>query len=788
MQQHFEIAVIGAGPGGLGAATNAAHHGISHILFEKGEVGNTIFEYQLRKHVMAEPGKLPLRAHVEFGAGTRENILQAWNDALTNKKVNLVKGDVRGLKKNGDFFEISTAAGQTYSAKYVVLSCGIQGSPRKLGIPGDDLPHVAYTLRDPDAFVDKDILVVGAGDAAIENALALCEKNRVSILNRTEDFARAKDGNVSLIMKGIDAGKIRCFYNASTDKVESGRVFISAAKEGQVELKCDQIIARIGAIPPRKFLESCGIKFPNNEMTSVPVVSKKYESNVPGLFLIGSLIGYPLIKQAINQGYEVIEHIRGNPIAPADQVLVDEKISKLGLQSDAALVMIKEALPLFADLSEPQFREMVIDSTIHKLEEGATVFEENDYSDTFFSLIAGEAVIHLSNGKLFNIAPGEFFGEIGLLSGRRRTATVRMRRGGFLLETPRKQMLKLLASVESVKKGIDRKFLVNALATSIFPDVERDTLADIATAAQTKIFKKGEVLFREGEPGTHLFVIRKGSVKVSRKNSRGVDIAQTYVPAGRYVGEMALISDTVTTRNATVTAAVTCETIVIEKEDFRAVLQRYPEAGRKILAVAKEREIQNLTTKQDESRGVLLDFMLSQGISDADNVLLIDSDLCVGCDNCESACAATHGGYSRLDRKGGKSYASIQVPISCRHCENPLCMVDCPPDALVRRPDGEVIIQDSCIGCGNCVSNCPYGVIKMVYKKPQEGFSLLKLLGLKKSPAIKDKGAGKAGKCDMCSSLPGGPACVRSCPTGAAMRVRPSKMLEIISKKQERAL
>jgi thioredoxin reductase/CRP-like cAMP-binding protein/ferredoxin-like protein FixX len=788
MQQHFEIAVIGAGPGGLGAATNAAHHGISHILFEKGEVGNTIFEYQLRKHVMAEPGKLPLRAHVEFGAGTRENILQAWNDALTNKKVNLVKGDVRGLKKNGDLFEISTASGQNYSAKYVVLSCGIQGSPRKLGIPGDDLPHVAYTLRDPDAFVDKDILVVGAGDAAIENALALCEKNRVSILNRTEDFARAKDGNVSLIMKAIDAGKIRCFYNANTDKVEPGRVFISAAKEGQVELKCDQIIARIGAIPPRKFLESCGIKFPNNEMTSVPVVSKKYESNVPGLFLIGSLIGYPLIKQAINQGYEVIEHIRGNPIAPADQVLVDEKISKLGLQSDAALVMIKEALPLFADLSEPQFREMVIDSTIHKLEEGATVFEENDYSDTFFSLISGEAVIYLSNGKLFNLAPGEFFGEIGLLSGRRRTATVRMRQPGFLLETPRKQMLKLLASVESVKKGIDRKFLVNALATSIFPDVERDTLADIATAAQTKIFKKGEVLFREGEPGTHLFVIRKGSVKVSRKNSRGVDIAQTYVPAGRYVGEMALISDTVTTRNATVTAAVACETIVIEKEDFRAVLQRYPEAGRKILAVAKEREIQNLTTKQDESRGVLLDFMLSQGISDADNVLLIDSDLCVGCDNCESACAATHGGYSRLDRKGGKSYASIQVPISCRHCENPLCMVDCPPDALVRRPDGEVIIQDSCIGCGNCVSNCPYSVIKMVYKKPQEGFSLLKLLGLKKSPAIKEKGAGKAGKCDMCSSLPGGPACVRSCPTGAAMRVRPSKMLEIISKKQERAL
>jgi len=102
------------------------------------------------------------------------------------------------------------------------------------------------------------------------------------------------------------------------------------------------------------------------------------------------------------------------------------------------------------------------------------------------------------------------------------------------------------------------------------------------------------------------------------------------------------------------------------------------------------------------------------------------------------------------------------------------------------RPDGEVIIQDSCIGCGNCVSNCPYGVIQMVYSKPAEPFSLLSLLGLGKKDAAKSKGPAKAGKCDMCSTLPGGPACVRSCPTGAAMRVNPRKMLEIISAKQGR--
>ncbi|MDZ4784736.1 MAG: cyclic nucleotide-binding domain-containing protein [bacterium] len=783
MTEHFEIAIIGAGPGGLGAAANAAHHKISHILFEKAEVGNTVFEYQLRKHVMAEPGKLPLRSHVEFTPGTREAVLEKWNVGLKIKGVNNQKLEVKGIKKNGDIFEISHSAGSC-TAKYVVLAIGVQGSPRKLGVPGEDLPHVSYTLRDPDAFIDKDLLVVGAGDAAVENAVALCEKNRVSILNRTEDFARAKDGNVSLINKAIDTGKIRCFYNSSTEKVEADKVYIQSASEGLVELKCDQIIARIGAILPRKFLEGCGINFPNQDISSVPLVSKKYESNVSGLYIVGALIGYPLIKQAMNQGHEVVEHILGNAIEPADQILILEKLKHLDGDLEQNLDLIRSKLSLFKDLSDPQYRELIIDSTVHVLKKGAQVFEKNDYTDTFFNVISGRAEILLDSGKKIPVQAGEFFGEIGLLSGRRRTATVEVAEDIWLLETPRKLMLKLIASVESVKKAIDLKFMNNALATSIFPDVAANVISELATKAKIRVFKKGEIIFKQGDPGEELLVIRKGSVKISLLGKSGQDVTQTYVPAGNFVGEMALLKEATTPRSATVTAAVACEMIVIGKSDFREVLSRNSEASSRITSIAKQREIENITARRDESAGSLLDFMLGHGVSDADNVLLIDSDLCVGCDNCETACAATHGGYSRLDRKGGKSFASIQLPISCRHCENPLCMIDCPPDALVRRPDGEVIIQDSCIGCGNCVSNCPYGVIKMVYPKDDSGFSLLKLFGLKSDSGKKEKGPAKAGKCDMCSQLESGPACVRSCPTGAAMRVNPSVMLKLISNKK----
>jgi len=106
-------------------------------------------------------------------------------------------------------------------------------------------------------------------------------------------------------------------------------------------------------------------------------------------------------------------------------------------------------------------------------------------------------------------------------------------------------------------------------------------------------------------------------------------------------------------------------------------------------------------------------------------------------------------------------------------------MTDCPPDALFRNINGEIIIKDSCIGCGNCAKNCPYDVIQMVQEPAPRSFLSMLFPFLK--PKIKDEGQLIAAKCDMCSSLPLGPACIRACPTGAAMRVHPTKVLDHIA-------
>ena len=134
------------------------------------------------------------------------------------------------------------------------------------------------------------IIVVGAGDAAIENALALSTHNEVSMINRQADFTRAKSGNVSAIERAIRGGQVKAYHRSSPTQVTDDALLIDTA-EGPVTIPCDRIIARLGAIPPRKFLEDCGIKFPSNDPAAVPELSPIYDRTSPGFTSIGALAG-----------------------------------------------------------------------------------------------------------------------------------------------------------------------------------------------------------------------------------------------------------------------------------------------------------------------------------------------------------------------------------------------------------------------------------------------------------------------------------------------------------------
>ncbi len=785
----LELVIVGGGPAGLSAAAHAKALGLDYMVLESSAaLANTIQRYQKGKHVMAEPVVVPLRSDLEFAAGTREAVLGGWKRGIDDDGVAVRYGaEVTAIGGSAPQFTITLASGDTLTAANVILSIGLQGNPRKLGVDGEDEPFVQYTLDDPDEYRGETIVVVGAGDAAIENAIALSRQNTVIVVNRRDEFARAKDGNLSLITRAIDDGSINCFFNTNVASVESGLAINLATDTGETRVECNRVIARLGAIPPRRFVESCGVEFPSDDLTTLPELSNRYESNVEGLYIIGALGGYPLIKQAMNQGYEVVEFIKGNDILPADHGILENKFQPLPFDAgvDETLDLIRERVPLFADINGLVLRELILSSDLLTPDSGDIVFRKNDYTNSFISIVDGEVEVETESGKSVLLGAGEFFGEMSLLSGRRRSATVRAARKCVLLESPRRDIVKLMNSYERVRNIIDRHFIVRTLRGGLAPNQANDELEAIAKQAELRSFRAGDVLFEEGASADGLHLIRSGSVSVSR-NIGGRHIVTSYVAAGNYVGEMGLVGQTA--RSATVTATVATESVFLSSAVFQSMLSKNTGMRASVQSTVKKRLSENLRVESAPEAGDLISFLMQQGLGEATDVLLIDESLCIGCDNCEKACAETHGGTSRLDRSAGPSYAQVHVPTSCRHCEDPHCMKDCPPDAIRRAPNGEVYIQDSCIGCGNCEKNCPYGVIQMASEKePAPGLLGWLLTGSgagpgERKPLDASSAAKKAVKCDMCKDLSGGPACVRACPTGAALRMSPAEFVNLARK------
>ncbi|MDP2241612.1 MAG: cyclic nucleotide-binding domain-containing protein [Burkholderiales bacterium] len=802
MSDSVRIAIIGSGPSGLSCAAHAAELNVSHVLLEAEEhPSHTIFRYQKGKHVMAEPGILPLRSPITFTAGRREAILGRWSEEITKYKVNIrYRSLVTEISGSKGAFEIRMAAGDAVVAEHVVLCIGLQGNIRKLGMPGEDLERVQYQLDDPAEYNGETIIVVGAGDAGIENALALTENNRVILLNRVDEFPRVKQGNIDLVTAAIRDGRMECRYSTSAVKIEAveteGRPLCLTAQtpQGIENIACNRVIARLGAIPPRKLVESFGVQFPNPTREAVPQVSATYESNVPGLYIIGALGGYPLIKQAMNQGYEVVEYILGNRVEPADEFLLKAKFAnfKRAKNVPEALALVQTNVPLFKDLTTLQLREFMLDSEVLAPKSGDVIFKKDDYTNSFFSIVDGEVLIEVPDdgGKVKNVAlkRGQFFGELGLLSGRRRSGTVRAGANCVLIETPRRSMLKLIASIESVRRQIDETSLRRAVRSQIAAFVSEADLDEIVKGATIRSFAAGQTLFKEGDEADGLHLIRRGSVTISRVIG-GKEVVLSYVAAGNYVGEMALLSSEAR-RSATVRAAVNCETILLLAKTFNEVLTRNATLRGGIEARVLARLSKNVQREAEPDPGNLISFLIGQGLGEGTDVLLIDESLCVRCDNCEKACADVHDGTSRLDREAGPTFENIHVPTSCRHCENPHCMKDCPPDAIHRNPNGEVFIDSTCIGCGNCQRNCPYGVIQLSQVNPKRRRpSLLSwlLTGLTTEPGREaqyhnEELGKKAVKCDMCKDLSGGAACVRACPTGAAIRVSPESFITYAGK------
>ena len=800
----YDLIVVGAGPAGLSAACHAQKNGMKVLVIEKGEIANTIFDYQKGKHVMAEPAMIPLRSDVPFEPGTREVLLQRWNEAALASGVTIQRPeDVQTITKSGTAFTVTTSRGE-YAATSVILAIGVQGNPRRLTQPGADLPHVSTKLSDPSIYENEDILMVGAGDAGIEGVLALCEKNRVAVVNRTPEFFRLKDALFKDVTQKVEMKRVTALYNAEVQRIDNEYAYISifeptsatakrdpkALPKEVVKVKADLVFVRIGAEIPRPFLERIGVQFASQDSKAPPLLTKHHETNIPGLFLIGAVAGSDLIKQGMNQGYDVVEHLLGHEIEAVEEPIIrDERLGMLEGSTEERLNEVRSIVPFLADVPDAVLREMVLAATVHMNVQARTaIYREDHYSDSLFIILRGSVKVSQrtdDGAEVFRqLDKGDFFGEMSLVSGLRRLEKAKSVEDCVLWEIPRRAVLRLMNAAPSVKQAIDELFIVRALHSYLLPDAQLTFLRSLALRATTCTYKQGEVIYKVGDTAEEFYLVRSGSMKVSaRSGVGGKEVVVNHLPVGRCFGDVELMDPNRPARQVTVAATKTSEVIRFRRKDFNAMLERYPALGdrlRKSMRETMVRSAEVFTREVGEDHHI--NKLVDSGVFEGTDVLLINEDKCIRCDQCVTACASTHQGQTRLFRTEGNIIGDLLVPSSCRHCENPKCLSDCPPgNAILRHKDGQVYIKpELCIGCGNCAKNCPYGNIFMVHPAKVENVGpldrLLGMIGIAKGPSPHDQtGEKKAIKCDLCKGLDHGPACIRICPTGAALRVSPNE-------------
>jgi thioredoxin reductase/NAD-dependent dihydropyrimidine dehydrogenase PreA subunit len=262
----MDLAIVGCGPAGLAAALHAQHHGLRCVVLEKEDVGGTVRHYPRKKIVMTESVNVPGYGRLSFREIQKEELIDIWCDIVARTGLVVNTGEtVQSVRPVEGGFRLRTSAGE-YDAARTILAIGRRGVPRKLGVPGEDAAHVAYALREPEAYRDDRILVVGGGDSAVEAALALAAQpgNRVTMSYRGTAFARIKERNREQIEAAQAAGRIEVHWSTTVTEIAPGSVRLSGAAPASgttpLELGIDRIFVFIGGELPTAFLRECGVQ------------------------------------------------------------------------------------------------------------------------------------------------------------------------------------------------------------------------------------------------------------------------------------------------------------------------------------------------------------------------------------------------------------------------------------------------------------------------------------------------------------------------------------------------
>ncbi|MBK9386387.1 MAG: NAD(P)-binding domain-containing protein [Planctomycetes bacterium] len=277
-----ELAIIGAGPAGIACALEARRLGLDFVVLEQETLGGTVSKYPRRKLVMSQPMDLPLHGRLKQTSFEKEELLELWTELVAAHEIPLRTGHaLERIDPRVDEQQVVVTSAGTVRARHVCLALGRRGTPRKLGVPGEDLPKVAYSLLDAESYTGRAVLVVGGGDSAVEAALALAEQpgNRVVLSYRKSEFSRLKSRNERRLRDSLAARQLEVAKPSELLRIEEHEVTL-ALHDAQgtpslVALPNDEVFIFAGGVAPFELLKRCGVSFDPSQRPSAPSVVER---------------------------------------------------------------------------------------------------------------------------------------------------------------------------------------------------------------------------------------------------------------------------------------------------------------------------------------------------------------------------------------------------------------------------------------------------------------------------------------------------------------------------------
>ena len=255
----YDIIIIGAGPAGISASLQAHKMGLKTITLEQETLGGTVYTFPRQKIIMTSPMDLPLHGKAKLYETNKKELLHLWNKVLSKYKIEIQeRKKVEEITTENGSFLVKTKSEETFSTHKVLLAIGRRGTPRKLGIPGEDSSKVAYRLLEPELIQNKKIVVVGGGDSAIESALLLMDDNEVTLSYRKDTFSRLKPKNNQKIAQAISEKKLMVVLNSNLILISETHVKLRI-EENEIPLENDLVYIFAGGELPSAFLKKAGI-------------------------------------------------------------------------------------------------------------------------------------------------------------------------------------------------------------------------------------------------------------------------------------------------------------------------------------------------------------------------------------------------------------------------------------------------------------------------------------------------------------------------------------------------